>query len=285
MPRRRFRGCGSQPGVSPVADGVGLLCLAHVTTKTKTLEHYRGPAGGGGALGGTMRGKVSGSRLATVVHRSTRFLCAGLLMFALLRWTRWLGPASRISRETNRRLCCGADWGWRRMWRCSIWRSGSRRRRMWRCTSPRRQSGRCCGRERGGIGAGATETRRRGGAGAGGVAVLFWPTLHASGGSLTGEVLGLTASVLWTHYGRQCRALGGAGAAGLSGRDRGAYDVAGGVLLLPFALLEATRQPPRWSPMLLAVQGYCIIAGGILAFALWNHALPALEDERGLFVQ
>jgi len=24
---------------------------------------------------------------------------------------------------------------------------------------------------------------------------------------------------------------------------------------------------------LLAIQGYCVIAGGILAFALWNHAL------------
>ena len=38
-------------------------------------------------------------------------------------------------------------------------------------------------------------------------------------------------------------------------------------------MLEASKQPPRWSPTLLAIQGYCVIAGGILAFALWNHAL------------
>jgi drug/metabolite transporter (DMT)-like permease len=207
---------------------------------------------------------------------STRFFCAGLLMFALLRWTRCLGPASRISPETNRRLWLRGGLGlaaYVALFNLALRFTAASHVALYLAASPVWAL-----LWEGGAGAGARERLKRGGAALlalSGVAVLFWPTLHTSTGSVTGELLGLAASILWTHYGRQCRALGEAAAStALSGAEIAAHTMwRAGFLLLPFALLEATRQPPRWSPTLLAVQGYCVIAGGILAFALWNHAL------------
>ena len=46
-----------------------------------------------------------------------------------------------------------------------------------------------------------------------------------------------------------------------------------GVLLLPLAVVENVYHPMHFNEKLLLVQSYCIIAGGIIAFALWNHAL------------
>jgi len=208
---------------------------------------------------------------------STRFLCAGLLMFALLRWTRWLGPASRISPETNRRLWLRGGLGlaaYVALFNLALRFTAASHVALYLAASPVWAL-----LWEGHAGASASERLKRGGAALlalSGVAVLFLPMLHKSTGSLTGELLGLAASVLWTHYGRQCHALGGAAAAsaGLSGAEIAAHTMwRAGILLLPFALLEVSKQPPRWSPTLLAVQGYCVIAGGILAFALWNHAL------------
>ena len=208
---------------------------------------------------------------------STRFLCAGLLMFALLRWTRWLGPASRISTETNRRLWLRGGLAlaaYIALFNLALRFTDASHVALYLAASPVWAL-----LWEGHAGASALERLKRGAAALlalSGVAVLFWPTLHKSTGSLPGELLGLAASVLWTHYGRQCRALGGGDAASgaLSGAEIAAHTMwRAGIFLLPFALLEVSRQPPRWSPMLLAIQSYCVIAGGILAFALWNHGL------------
>jgi drug/metabolite transporter (DMT)-like permease len=250
--------------------------LAAVTTKPKRLSIIAGLLAAVALWGGNNAGvKFLVHDWPPLFTGSTRFLCAGLLMFGLLRWTRWLGTASRITPETNRRLWLRGGLGlaaYVALFNLALRFTAASHVALYLAASPVWAL-----LWEGSAGASARVRLKRGGAAAlalSGVAVLFWPTLHASGGSLTGEVLGLTASVLWTHYGRQCRELGGAGAAGLSGAEIAAHTMwRAGVLLLPFALLEATRQPPRWSPMLLAVQGYCIIAGGILAFALWNHAL------------
>jgi drug/metabolite transporter (DMT)-like permease len=105
-----------------------------------------------------------------------------------------------------------------------------------------------------------------------GVAVLFLPVLKAPvAGAFPGELLGLAASVLWTNYGRQCRALGSV----LSGASLSAHTMwRAGILLLPLALLElGGRRINLWEPKNLLVQLYCILGGGVVAFALWNHGL------------
>src|SRR5439155_8506464 len=104
----------------------------------------------------------------------------------------------------------------------------------------------------------------------GGVAVLLWPALKSSSLVLQGELLGLACSVLWTNYGRQCRALTGT----LSGAEVSAHTMwRAGVWLLPVAAIEVTQHGVPLEPKLVAIQLYCVIAGGVIAFALWNNAL------------
>ena len=103
-----------------------------------------------------------------------------------------------------------------------------------------------------------------------GVVVLFWPSLQGGGGVWYGELLGLLASVLWTNYGRQCRTLG----ASLSGAETSAHTMwRAGVLLLPLTIPELARTGLHWRTDVALVQLYCIIAGGVMAFAIWNQAL------------
>jgi len=103
-----------------------------------------------------------------------------------------------------------------------------------------------------------------------GVAVLFLPALKSTSGTLLGELLGLAASFFWTNYGRQCRVLGRI----LSGTEITAHTMwRAGVFMLPLAFVENIRHPMHWHVQLVLVQCYCIVAGGIVAFALWNHGL------------
>lgn len=103
-----------------------------------------------------------------------------------------------------------------------------------------------------------------------GVAVLLWPALRATSLQLTGEVLGLSASILWTSYGRQCRKL----TSTLSGAEVSAQTMwRAGVWLMPAGLLEISQRgwPVTWR--LAGIQLYCILFGGVIAFAAWNNAL------------
>lgn len=103
-----------------------------------------------------------------------------------------------------------------------------------------------------------------------GVFVLLWPALRGTGVSLAGELLGLAASVLWTSYGRQCRWL----TQGLGGLEVSAHTMwRAGVLLLPLAIGELIAQPFKPTPAQAGVQLYCIVAGGVVAFAIWAVAL------------
>jgi drug/metabolite transporter (DMT)-like permease len=54
------------------------------------------------------------------------------------------------------------------------------------------------------------------------------------------------------------------------------------VLLLPLALVEIVRQGVPLNAELLGVQSYCIVAGGVIAFALWNRALGQWPASRVL---
>ena len=202
----------------------------------------------------------------------TRFVCAGLLMLALLRWTRWLGPQSVCSEELKRQLWwqgglslavyiaffnwalhftaashvalyLGASPVWAFLWEG---RAGQERGELFKRT------------------AAALLALL-------GVVTLFWPALHSQSGTWPGELLALCGSVLWVVYGRQCRKLSHA----LSGAEISAHTMfRAGALLLPLGLVEiAGSGLPAWDSRLLLIQLYCIAVGGVIAFCLWNNAL------------
>jgi drug/metabolite transporter (DMT)-like permease len=96
---------------------------------------------------------------------------------------------------------------------------------------------------------------------------------------LPGEILGLAAGILWTNYGRQSRELSKT----LNGAEVTAHTMwRAGLWLLPFALWELGRHGLPVNVKLLGVQVYCIIAGGVIAFGLWNRALGQWPASRVL---
>ena len=203
---------------------------------------------------------------------ATRFLLAGLLLLALLRWTDWLGRTAPVSAALSRQLWwrgalslsiyivvfnwavkttavshvalyLGAAPVWALLWEGN---AGKSRRDL-------------------AVRYAAAVLAMTG------VLVLFWPALWASPASATGEILGLFSSVLWTLYGRECRAVGRQ----LSGAAITAHTMwRAGVLLLPVAGIEVIwRGGLAWRWELIAVQSMCIVAGGVIAYSLWANAL------------
>lgn len=201
----------------------------------------------------------------------SRFLCAGLLLLGILRWTDWLGKGTPLTPQLSRQLWwrggaslaayivvfntalrftaashvalyLGASPVWALVWEG---------RPVWNWTMARR------------YGAALLAL--------GGVMVLFWPALGQSNGNWRGEVLGLAASILWTNYGRQCRTLG----CYLSGVEASAHTMwRAGLILMPLALVEIwSGSSLAWRLDLCLVQAYCIICGGVVAFAIWSQAL------------
>lgn len=202
----------------------------------------------------------------------SRFLCAGLLMMALLRWTRWLGPHTPPTAEQRARLwwrgglslalyIIAFNWA-NRLTQASHVALYLGAAPVWALLLEGRR----------GMSVSSLVTRYLAAALAlSGVVTLFAPTLVSrGGGSIAGELLGLSCSMLWTLYGRQCRVLG----VNMTGAEMSAHTMwRAGVLLMPVALMEAFSRGLPWKPELLAVQSYCILAGGVVAFALWNNAL------------
>lgn len=200
----------------------------------------------------------------------TRFLCAGFILLGVLRGTKWLGEHHVPSRELRRPLwvrgglslagyIVAFNWAVRYtsashvalyLGAAPVWAL------LWEGLTDRSQL-----------------TLRRVVAALlalGGVFVLLWPALKTTSLQLTGEVLGLTASVLWVNYGRQCRAL----ATTLSGAEVSAQTMwRAGVWLLPVGVMEVAQHGLPLSWQLGAIHLYCILAGGVIAFALWNNAL------------
>lgn len=201
----------------------------------------------------------------------TRFLCAGLLMLAVLRWTDWLGRSTPLSTEAKRRF-----W-WRGGLSLAVYITAFNWATQLTAVSH-------VALYLGAAPVWALMWEGRGGGARGdvakryiaallaivGVLVLFWPTLRSGHSNLLGEVLGFACSVLWTNYGRQCRAL----AANLSGAMVTAHTMwRAGVLLLPLGVLEVGTRGVTWNSKLLLIQLYCVVAGGVIAFGLWNNAL------------
>lgn len=200
----------------------------------------------------------------------TRFLLAGLLMLALLRWTTWLGRPSHLdaalrrdlwtrgalsisayvlafnyalvfTSASNAALFIGTAPVWALLWE-------ERPARTWR------------------------SAQRYGAAllALSGVVILFWPSLRFGSNQWIGDALALLASVLWTNYGRQCRRLG----ARLTGAEMTAHNMwRSGVLLLPFALLELSVRGLTWRWDVAAAHVFTVLFGVVVAFALWSNAL------------
>ena len=105
-----------------------------------------------------------------------------------------------------------------------------------------------------------------------GVVVLFWPALRTGKASLPGEFCGLIASIAWANYNWQGRHLG----LKIPGVEVAAHSMwMSGVWLLPLGLVEIfcfhykfTVDAPH-----LGVQALCILFGGVVPYALWNSAL------------
>ena len=214
--------------------------------------------------------KVVVSHWPPIWTGGSRFFCAGLVLLGILRWSDWLGTLRPLSRELSGRLWwrggavlaayivvfnsalqftsvshvalyLGASPIWAVLWES--------RPRFDRATLQR-------------YGAAALALT--------GVFVLFWPAANLAQGHWTGEVLGLLASILWTTYGRQCRAFG----SDLSGAETSAHTMwRAGVILLPLGFLEIARSGLEIRPSLILIHLYCILGGGVAAFAIWTTAL------------
>jgi drug/metabolite transporter (DMT)-like permease len=201
---------------------------------------------------------------------ATRFLCGGLLLLAIMHRTKWLGPLSRLTLDLKRRLWwrgglslaayiiffnlalhytstshvalyLGASPVWALLWEgrpAKSWLTLQRYAAAFLALA--------------------------------GVFTLFCPTLKASGSHWIGDVFGVAASVLWTNYGRQCRAL----STSLSGAEISAHTMwRAGALLLPLSLIELPRVGLVFRGDLILIHIFCILAGSVVCFAIWNNAL------------
>jgi drug/metabolite transporter (DMT)-like permease len=201
---------------------------------------------------------------------ASRFLVAGLVLLSLFRWTNLVGTPHPITPDLNRRLWLrtgllmalyilvfnyslkltsishvalylGAAPVWALLWEGAPekhWRSAQR------------------------YGAAALAFS--------GVLTLFWPILRQGSPTLPGEILGLLSSIVWTGVGRQTRLLGKE----LSGAEISAHTFwRAGILVTPLAIIEISRTTIPWRTDGMWVQLYCILGGGVAAFALWNNAL------------
>lgn len=200
----------------------------------------------------------------------TRFLFAGLILLALFRWTNLFGPKTRLSSELKSRLWwrggvnlaiyivafnlaltmtsvshvalyLGASPVWALLWEGKPgknWKSFQRYAAAALAFS--------------------------------GVLVLSWPALKTGSTGLLGEILALASSILWTNYGRQCRVFGEQ----LTGVEISTHTFwRAGVLVAPFTIFEVALKPLVWRADLVLVQAFCVLASGVVAFALWNNAL------------
>jgi drug/metabolite transporter (DMT)-like permease len=201
---------------------------------------------------------------------STRFLCAGWMLLGVLKWTNWLGPLNPLTPRQNRDLWLHGglslalyiicfNWAMRftTASHVALYLAMSPIWALW-WDHPPAMSWR------------SAQRYAAAGLAFAGVAVLFWPSLRSGNSGWVGEVLGVTASLLWVYFGRQCRALG----SGLSGAEVSAHTMwRAGILMMPVAMIELVKSTPVWRLDLVWVQAYCIVAGGVIAYALWNNAL------------
>ena len=201
---------------------------------------------------------------------SVRFLLAGLLLLAVLRFTPWLGGshaltaglrrqlwfrgglslavyivafnwALRLTGASHVALYIGASPVWSLCWE-------ERPQRTW------------------------ASARRYGAAllALAGVLVLFWPALRTAKPDLLGELFGLAASILWANFSHQMRFL----SARLGGAEVAAHTMwMAGIGLLPFGLAEIATHGIPINAGCVGALAFCVLFGGVIPYTLWNNAL------------
>lgn len=199
-----------------------------------------------------------------------RFLCAGILLFGVLRFTSLLGSyqplrrglyfqlwlrgglslaafvvafcwALRLTAASHVALYLGTSPVWALLWE-------ERPRLSW------------------------ASARRYGAAllAAAGVLVLVWPALKAVNTNLAGELCAMTASFMWANYSHQTRIL----IKQINGVAIAAHSMwMSGVWLLPVGLVEFAKHGALLDAPHLGVQALCVLFGSVVPYALWNSAL------------
>ena len=208
---------------------------------------------------------------------ATRFLFAGAILFAVLRWTKWLGEyptptaglyrqlwwrgglslaaytiffcwALRLTAASHVALYIGASPVWALL-------VEERPRPNW------------------------SSVRRYGAAllAVTGVLVLFWPALQNSSFNLAGECCGLISSLCWANYNHQSRIL----ARSVNGVEVAANSMwMSGVWLLPLGVVELCRHGVILDVPHVGVQALAVLLGGVVPYAMWNSALRHWQTSR-----
>jgi O-acetylserine/cysteine efflux transporter len=110
-----------------------------------------------------------------------------------------------------------------------------------------------------------------------GVLVLFWPALKNSSFNLAGECCGLGSSLLWANFNHQSRIL----AQTIRGVEVAANAMwMSGVWLLPVAALEVAAHGLALDARHLGIQSLAVLFGGVVPYALWNSALRHWQTSR-----
>ena len=210
-----------------------------------------------------------------VFTAAMRFLCAGFLLLALMRWTDWLGRPAALSPRERRRLWTHGAVSLAVYIVLFVWSV--------RLTSPATVAlfmgtspvWALLWEER--LNKHSAHRYFAAALALAGVMVLFLPSLKSGATAWTGNLLALAASISWTAFSRQCRSFGSA----MTGLElTGQTFWRAGVILLPIATLELVTRGARWNTGTMVLQIYGILFSGLLAFALWNNALQVWPTSR-----
>jgi len=201
---------------------------------------------------------------------SQRFLVAGLILLAGLRYTPWLGEFQVLTPALRRALWLRAglalavyiiafNWALRltSASHVALYIGASP---VWTLLAEGKR-------------ASFREMTRRflaAGLAVAGVLVLTWPSLHGGKLSFWGELMGLGASFLWAAYSHFSRQL----SAHLNGTEVAAHTMwMAGVWLVPVSLWELAHHPIAINPANFGVMAFCVVFGAVIPYALWNSAL------------
>lgn len=207
----------------------------------------------------------------------TRFLFAGIILLAVLRFTRLLGEFQPLDAAQRRQLwlrgglslavyTVAFSWALRltAASHVALYIGASP---VWSLLVEQRP------------GKSWSSVRRYGAAllAVSGVFVLFWPALKNSSFNLTGECCGLVASLFWANYNHQSRIL----ARTIHGVEVAANSMwMSGIWLLPVAIFEVIVRAPLLDPPHIGIQCLAILFGGVVPYALWNSALRHWQTSR-----
>lgn len=208
---------------------------------------------------------------------SIRFLLAGVILFAIVRFTPWLGERHPLTATLRRQLwlrgglvlavyIVAFNWALRltSASHVALYLGASP---VWALLWEERPQASWASAKRYGAALMAVS----------GVLVLLWPALHTVKLDLLGEFYGLTCSVLWAYFSRQMRFL----SVQLNGTEVAAHTMwMSGVILLPFGAVEIVARGLPVNPASLGVLAFCVVFGGVIPYALWNDALRRWRTSR-----